>query len=321
LKTIGLLVMAYGTPRSKEEIEPYYTHITGGRKPSPVLIEELAARYEMIGGISPLARITENQVKALEKALNKDNTEIQFKAYIGLKHISPFIEDTVKKMHDDGIEEAISIVLAPHYSTLSIASYNQRALETAESLGNLKLYTIDSWYDEPLFIDYWASQLKETTSILSELELEKTVVIFSAHSLPKRILQVNDPYPQQIEETAAIIAEKSAITNTNDKIAPVNYAIGWQSAGKSPEPWLEPDVKALTKELFNKDNYTVFIYAPIGFTSEHLEILYDNDIECKEITDQLGAKYLRLPMPNDKPEFIKALKAVIEKNLTEKAEI
>lgn len=312
--------MAYGTPKKREEIEPYYTHITG-RKPSAVLIEELATRYEMIGGISPLARITENQVKALEKALNKDNGEVQFKAYLGLKHIAPFIEDAVKRMHDDGIKEAIGIVLAPHYSTLSIASYNQRALETAESLGDLKLHTIDSWYDEPAFTDYWANQLKEAVSKLSETEREKTVVIFSAHSLPKRILQVNDPYAQQIEETAAIIAEKSIITTTNGKAAPVNYAIGWQSAGKSPEPWLGPDVKALTKELFNKDGYTTFIYAPIGFTAEHLEILYDNDIECKEITDQLGAKYLRLPMPNDRPEFIEALKAVIEKNLTEKAAI
>ncbi len=312
--------MAYGTPKKREEIEPYYTHITG-RKPSAVLIEELATRYEMIGGISPLARITENQVKALEKALNKDNGEVQFKAYLGLKHIAPFIEDTVKRMHDDGIKEAIGIVLAPHYSTLSIASYNQRALETAESLGDLKLYTIDSWYNEPAFTDYWANQLKEAVSKLSETEQEKTAVIFSAHSLPKRILQVNDPYAQQIEETAAIIAEKSTITTNNGKTAPVNYAIGWQSAGKSPEPWLGPDVKELTKELSDKDGYTTFIYAPIGFTSEHLEILYDNDIECKETTYQLGAKYLRLPMPNDRPEFIEALKAVIEKNLKEKAAI
>lgn len=312
--------MAYGTPRNREEIEPYYTHITG-RKPSAILIEELATRYEMIGGISPLARITENQVKALEKMLNKDNSEIQFKAYLGLKHIAPFIEDVVKKMHADGIKEAISIVLAPHYSTLSVASYNQRALETAESLEDLKLYTIDSWYDEPLFTDFWANQLKEAVDKLSELEREKAVVIFSAHSLPKRILQVNDPYPQQIEETAAIIAEKFIVTTANGKTAPVNYAIGWQSAGKSPEPWLGPDVKELTKELFAKEGYSTFIYAPIGFTSEHLEILYDNDIECKEITDQLDANYLRLPMPNDRPEFIEALKAVIEKNLTEKAAI
>ncbi len=163
-KKIGLLVMAYGTPRSKEEIEPYYTHIRRGRKPSEEALEELTERYEAIGGISPLAKITEDQAFGLEKYLNETNKEIEFKAYLGLKHIDPFVEDAVAKMKEDGIEEAVSIVLAPHFSTFSVKSYNGRAQEESEKIGGPVIHSIESWYKEPLFIKYWADQVKQTMS-------------------------------------------------------------------------------------------------------------------------------------------------------------
>lgn len=131
-KRLGVLVMAYGTPRSKEEIEPYYTHIRRGRKPSQEALEDLTERYEAIGGISPLAKITEKQAKALEDRLNELHPDYEFKAYLGLKHITPFIEEAVQQMKQDGIEEAISIVLAPHFSTFSVKSYNGRAQEEAK---------------------------------------------------------------------------------------------------------------------------------------------------------------------------------------------
>lgn len=305
-KKVGLLVMAYGTPRSPEEIEPYYTHIRRGRKPPQELLDDLKRRYEMIGGISPLARITEEQTKALEKELNSRFEDRSFQAYIGLKHITPFIEDAVKKMHEDGIEEAVSIVLTPHYSVMSVQSYNDRAKKEAETNGGPAIHFIDSWYDEAKFIQYWADRLKETFSAIPKEEHDKTVVIFSAHSLPERILKLNDPYPKQLEETAKLIAEKAQIPH---------YATAWQSAGNTPEPWLGPDVLDLTRQLAEEKGYTSFVYCPVGFVSDHLEVLYDNDIECKQVTEELGVRYYRPPMPNTHPDFIKSLADAVEKRL------
>ncbi|MEH7544432.1 MULTISPECIES: ferrochelatase [Bacillaceae] len=305
-KRMGLLVMAYGTPYSLDDLIPYYTHIRHGRKPTPELIEDLRNRYEAIGGISPLARITLDQAEKLEEHLNQIQDEIEFKMYLGLKHIEPYIEDAVKKMHEDGIEEAVSLVLAPHFSTFSVKSYNGRAVEEAEKLGELKIKTIESWYKEPKFISYWADKIKEIFDQMPKTEKEQAVLIVSAHSLPEKILQFGDPYPSQLKETAELIAKQAGIEN---------FEIGWQSAGNTPEPWIGPDVQDLTRELFNQNHYKSFVFAPVGFVCDHLEVLYDNDIECKTVTDQLGAKYYRPEMPNAKGEFIDCLATVILKSL------
>lgn len=300
--------MAYGTPRCPEEIEPYYTHIRRGRKPSPEALQDLTERYEAIGGVSPLAKITEEQAEKLEAALNSKNKDIQFKSYLGLKHIDPFIEDAVSQMHKDGIEEAVTLVLAPHYSTFSVKSYNGRAVEESEKLGGPKIHTIDSWYTEEKFIDYWAGQLKKTFQDIPEAEKDKTIVIFSAHSLPEKILQYGDPYPEQLKETADLIAKKAEIPH---------YTIGWQSEGNTPEPWIGPDVQDLTRDLYEQKGYVNYVYCPVGFVADHLEVLYDNDYECKVVTDELGVNYFRPEMPNAKDEFIDALATVIEKKLSE----
>lgn len=306
-KKIGLLMMAYGTPRTKEEIEPYYTHIRHGRKPSAEAVAELTERYEAIGGISPLAKITEDQALSLEKYLNENSDDIEFKAYLGLKHIQPFIEDAVADMKTDGIEEAVSLVLAPHYSTFSVKSYNSRAEQESERIGGPRIRTIDSWYKEPLFIEYWVTQLKQTMEQIADQE--KACVVFSAHSLPEKILEMGDPYPEQLQETADLIAKAAGIRH---------YTIGWQSEGNTPDPWLGPDVQDLTRELYGKDGYTSIIYCPVGFVADHLEVLYDNDYECKVVCDDLGIDYFRPEMPNAKPEFIRCLAAVVQKKLAEK---
>ncbi|UTR14232.1 ferrochelatase [Salipaludibacillus sp. LMS25] len=307
-KTLGLLVMAYGTPRKMEEIEPYYTHIRGGRKPSQEQLDDLTDRYQAIGGISPLADITNDQTKKLEEELNRRYKErgVQFKTYQGLKHIDPFVEEAVHDMTKDGIKEAVSVVLAPHYSSYSVKSYNGRAKEEAESIGGPRITSVDSWYDEPKFIDYWAEQIVKTRTTMTEEEKEHHVVIFSAHSLPEKILKNNDPYPDQLKETARLIAEKANIKN---------YEIGWQSEGNTPDPWIGPDVQDLTRDLHEKEGYKAYMYCPVGFIADHLEVLYDNDYECKVVTDEVGAGYYRPEMPNAKPEFIQALATVIEKTL------
>lgn len=311
-KKLGLLVMAYGTPNKEEDLERYYTHIRRGKKPSPEMVEELRERYHAIGGISPLAKITLQQAEALEKKLNELNSEIEFKMYLGLKHIDPFIEDAVQAMKKDGIENAISIVLAPHFSTFSVKSYNMRAQEESEKINGPKLHCIESWYKEPLFIEYWAENIKALYKDLSKEEQAKAVLIVSAHSLPEKILRTGDPYPLQLEETAKLIADTAGVAN---------YEIGWQSAGNTPEPWLGPDVQDLTRDLYEHKGYTTFIYAPVGFVSEHLEVLYDNDYECKVVTDKIGAHYYRPEMPNANPKFIEALSQIVMNKLKEVGEL
>ncbi len=303
---MGLLVMAYGTPYKEEDIERYYTHIRRGRKPSEEQLTDLTDRYKAIGGISPLAKITEDQAKGLAAHLNEVQDEIDFKLYIGLKHIEPFVEDAVQDMHNDGIEEAVSIVLAPHFSTFSIKSYNGRAKQEAEKIGGPVIHSVESWYDEPKFISYWSKRIKAIFDGMSHQEREKAVLIVSAHSLPEKIIANGDPYPEQLKETADLIVEESGVKNV---------AIGWQSEGNTPDPWIGPDVQDLTRDLYEKQGYTSFVYAPVGFVADHLEVLFDNDYECKVVTDEIGANYYRPEMPNAQDEFIDAISTVVLKEL------
>ncbi|MBC1589418.1 ferrochelatase [Listeria welshimeri] len=306
-KKVGLLVMAYGTPYKDEDIERYYTDIRHGHTPSEEMIADLRGRYHAIGGLSPLAKITEAQAYGLEEVLNKSQEEVEFKTYIGLKHIEPFIEDAVEAMHKDGIKEAISIVLAPHYSSFSVEAYNKRAKDTADKLGGTEIKAINEWYKQPKFINMWAERINETAKQIPADELMDTVLIVSAHSLPEKIKQHNDPYPDQLQETADLIFEKVVVPH---------YALGWQSEGKTGEPWLGPDVQDLTRALYGKEKYKHFIYTPVGFVAEHLEVLYDNDYECKVVTDEVGAAYHRPPMPNADPEFLEVLKTVVWEKYT-----
>ncbi|MBC1467098.1 ferrochelatase [Listeria welshimeri] len=306
-KKVGLLVMAYGTPYKDEDIERYYTDIRHGHTPSEEMIADLRGRYHAIGGLSPLAKITEAQAYGLEEVLNKSQEEVEFKTYIGLKHIEPFIEDAVEAMHKDGIKEAISIVLAPHYSSFSVEAYNKRAKDTADKLGDIEIKAINEWYKQPKFINMWADRINETAKQIPADELMDTVLIVSAHSLPEKIKQHNDPYPDQLQETADLIFEKVVVPH---------YALGWQSEGKTGEPWLGPDVQDLTRALYGKEKYKHFIYTPVGFVAEHLEVLYDNDYECKVVTDEVGAAYHRPPMPNADPEFLEVLKTVVWEKYT-----
>jgi protoporphyrin/coproporphyrin ferrochelatase len=305
-KKMGLLVMAYGTPYKEEDLERYYTHIRHGRKPSEEMVEDLRGRYEAIGGISPLATITLDQAKSLEEYLNRNQDEIEFKMYLGLKHIEPFIEDAVKEMHQDGINEAVSIVLAPHFSTFSVKAYNGRAKEEAEKLGGPTIHSVETWYLEPKFIEYWVEKVKEAFEKMTAEEKAGAALIVSAHSLPEKILLSGDPYPDQLQETADLVAKGAGVQN---------YYVGWQSAGNTPEPWLGPDVQDLTRDLYNQYGYKAFVYTPVGFVSDHLEVLYDNDTECKAVTDEVGASYYRPEMPNSHPKFIEAMASAINKLL------
>ena len=297
-KTVGLLVMAYGTPYSESDIEAYYTDIRHGKRPSEEELQDLKDRYEFIGGLSPLASTTQNQAEALCSTLNDAYSDVEFKLYIGLKHIQPFIEDAVEDMNKDGITEAITVVLAPHFSNFSVGSYNKRAKLAADDYG-ISLTHVSHYYHQPKFIQYWTEKINETLATISPEEHDDTVLVVSAHSLPKGMIeQSNDPYPDELHDTAELLKEKSNI---------IHVAEGWQSEGNTGTPWLGPDVQDLTRKLAQEHEYKNFIYTPVGFVCEHLEVLYDNDYECKVVCDEVGAKYYRPEMPNTDPLFINAI--------------
>lgn len=293
----ALLVMAYGTPYKESDILPYYTHIRHGRKPSDEALQDLTERYEAIGGLSPLADTTERQARALLNKLNEQSDD-EYELFIGLKHIHPFIEDAVADINEAGIKEIETIVLTPHYSAFSVQTYNDRAKEEADKYGITVKSVIDFYRDEN-FIDYWVEQVENTLNEIPESEHDDTAIIVSAHSLPEKLItKNNDPYPEQLQETMELIRER---------VNKANYHIGWQSEGNTPDPWLGPDVQDLTEDLYNEHKYKHFVYLPLGFVCEHLEVLYDNDYECKVVTDKIGAAYHRPPMPNTDDRFIQAM--------------
>ena len=293
-KTIGLLVMAYGTPYKESDIEPYYTDIRRGKKPTEEELQDLKDRYEFIGGLSPLAGTTDRQAEALLEALNKEQDDVNFKLYLGLKHISPYIE------------EAVTVVLAPHYSSFSVGSYDQRAQEKADEYG-IQLTHIKHYYQQPKFIKYWTEKINETLEQIPNQEHDETVLVVSAHSLPKGLIERNnDPYPHELHETAEILKQESNI---------IHVAEGWQSEGNTGTPWLGPDVQDLTRDLYKEHQFKHFIYTPVGFVCEHLEVLYDNDYECKVVCDDIGVNYYRPEMPNTHPLFIGAIVDEIQSHI------
>lgn len=297
-KPIGLLVMAYGTPRSLEEVEPYYTHIRRGRAPTPELLAELIGRYKAIGGVSPLNEITDAQATGIEAAIYSAEGP-KFRLYQGMKHASPFISEAIHQMVDDGIEEAITLVLAPHYSTMSVASYQKSANDAAKEFGGPVLHHIDSWHLEPGFIDLLAKRVHEAVHRLPNPD--KARVIFTAHSLPERILEVNDPYPTQLHETGDAVAKKLGLNN---------YSFGWQSAGRTAEKWIGPDILDVLREV-QREGEDEIVICPAGFVSDHLEVLYDVDIECQALAKELGIHLVRTRSLNAEPQFLEMLAGVV----------
>ena len=299
-RTLGVLMMAYGTPRSLDEVEAYYTDIRRGRKPSPEALADLIRRYQAIGGVSPLAEITERQAKGVERALNVSG-ETRFRVYLGMKHTAPRIADAVAEMHRDGIERAIALVLAPHYSTMSVETYHEQARAAAARAGGPHLSCVRQWHLEPRFLDALATRVSE--ALQSCRRPDEAMVIFSAHSLPARILDMGDPYVDQLRESGEAVAKRLGLTH---------YTFGWQSAGRTHEPWLGPDVLEMLESLA-KDGYREVVVCSQGFVADHLEVLYDIDIEAKQRAEELGLRLVRTRQMNDDPDFVRAVADVIER--------
>lgn len=296
----AVLVMAYGTPSGPDQIEAYYTDIRGGRPPTPELLAELTERYEAIGGRSPLLEITRAQAIGLQE-------RVGLPTYLGMKHADPRIPAAVEQMKADGIRRAIGLVLAPHYSAMSVGDYEQRVLRAADEIGwTGSLHMIESWHLEPGYIDLLVERVDYAFRTLTKDVRRDSTVVFTAHSLPERILEAGDPYAGQLRETGEAVADRMGLES---------WQIGWQSAGRTRDPWIGPDILEVIASLAAAGKRGVVV-CPCGFVSDHLEVLYDVDVEGKQVAAELGLELERTASPNDDPKFLDALASVVRKKLT-----
>jgi ferrochelatase len=284
----AVVLMAYGSPERLEDVPAYYADIRGGRPIAPEHLEDLVSRYRALGveQHNPLNALTEKTRAALER-------ELGLPVFTGMKHWTPHIADAAERAVASGAGVVLGLVLAPHYSKLSIAGY--RAQLEAALDGRAHLQFIESWHDYPPFIEFVADNLRGTSKH----------VIFTAHSLPARILSEGDPYQEQLYATARLVAEEAGISE---------WSFSYQSESPTGEPWLGPDILDHLDDLHARDIRDVLI-CPIGFVSDHLEIRWDIDVEAKERAAQLEMNLERVPMPNAEPAFNSALALLVEMEL------
>lgn len=293
----GVMLMAYGTPKSLEDVEAYYTHIRGGRKPSEEQLDDLVGRYRAIGGTSPLIKITELQRSKLESRIRDAGSDIR--VYAGMKHSPPFIADVVGRARDDGVDEMLGLSLAPHYASMSIGSYIAAVKQANERLdAPMKLEFVMSWHDNPALISMWAELVNDAAIKIGG----RYSLVCSAHSLPARIIAEGDPYRDELRKTSELVARK-----TLDE----GWSFCFQSASHTGEPWLGPDILDHLRSLYENGERS-FVIAPLGFVSDHLEILYDIDVECRRWANDAGVRLERCASPNDSERFVDCLLSVAD---------
>jgi ferrochelatase len=277
----AVILMAYGSPPTADDVPAYLADIREGKPISPGAIEELQERYRRIGGRSPLDEITERQRAALERELGTP-------VFVGMKHWRPRIAEAVEAALRGGADRLVGLVLAPHYSRLSIAGYRERLEQALD--GRTELVFVESWHDDPAFLDVLAGRVRRFDGH----------VIFTAHSLPERILRDGDPYRDQLLETSRLVAERAQLGD---------WSFAFQSASATGEPWLGPDVLEELDGLAENGVQRVLV-CPVGFVSDHLEILWDIDVEARERAAELGLEFERIESLNDDPDFVRALAGI-----------
>ena len=282
----AVVLMAYGSPERIDDVPAYYADIRGGRPIAPEHLADLVERYRRlgIGDSNPLNEITERTRSALER-------ELGVPVYTGMKHWTPHIHDAASAAVEGGADRIVGLVLAPHYSSLSIKGYREQ-LEAA--VDGARLVFVDSWHLEPGFIELLAGRVRGTDAH----------VIFTAHSLPERILELGDPYKDQLLETSEAVARAAGLTR---------WSFSFQSESPTGEPWLGPDVLDHLAELHAQGVEDVLI-CPVGFVSDHLEIRWDIDVEAHEKAAELGMRVSRIEMPNDDPAMIRTLAAIVDRH-------
>jgi ferrochelatase len=296
---VGVLVMAYGGPASLDEIPGYLADIRHGRPTPRAVLEEITENYRAIGGSSPLLAVSRRQVDALAAELGDD-----FRCYLGMRHWAPWIEDVVGEMAEAGVTVAVSLVLAPHFSAMSVARYQQKIVDGLELYrGRIHFEHVPSYHDAPGLLEAFATRVDEGLLRWPEDERGRVHVVFSAHSLPQRLLESGDPYGGQCLETARLVAERAGVPDER-------WSWAYQSAGRTPEAWAGPDISEHLRELAAGGVRDV-VSVPIGFVSDHVEILFDVDRRAAGVAAELGMRFERPPALNDDPLFIATLAELV----------
>ena len=296
---IGVLVMAYGGPESLDEIPGYLADIRSGRPTPRRVLEEITANYGAIGGSSPLLEVSRRQVDALAERLGDG-----YRCYLGMRHWSPWIEEVVGEMVDDGVTHAVGLVLAPHFSAMSVARYQQSVADGLDLYrGRIVFEHVASYHDAPGLVEAFAGRVAEGLALWPEGERDRVHVVFSAHSLPERVLAAGDPYGEQCLETARLVAERAGVPADR-------WSWSYQSAGRTPEPWAGPDLPDHLEELAARDVHDVVV-VPVGFVSDHVELLFDVDVQAAKVAEGLGIRLERPPALNDDPVFVEALAELV----------
>jgi len=299
--TTAVLLLAYGGPNSLDDIPAYLQDIRGGRPTPQPLLDEITRRYQLIGGRSPLLEITRSVAARLKVAVG-------LPVYVGMRHWDPYIRQTVAEMTADGVQHAIVICMAPHYSTLSIGAYRARLDEALAAAGNgFSVTFVESWHTQPDYLEGIAANVRETLLRFAPADRERVMTIFTAHSLPESILERGDPYPVQLQNTAVLVAERLGLATDR-------WMFSFQSAALTGTPWLGPQIEALVPELAGAGELNLLI-APVGFIADHVEVLYDLDIGVQAIARNAGVRVERPPMLNDSPPLVAALADLVQTQL------
>ncbi len=310
---IAVLVMAYGGPLSLDDVEPYLLDVRGGRHTPKELVEEVRHRYALIGGRSPLLDITRAQAQALEAALNAGGGP-RFRAYVGMRHWHPYIREAVARIADDGIRRAVAIAMAPQYSRMSIGAYIKQVEEARRELApDLQVAYVQQWGNHPLFVRAVVEKVQEALARFPEDVRDDVILLFTAHSLPAAIVAQGDPYEAQLVESARLVAEGAGVPAER-------WRFCYQSAGATNDKWLGPDICDVIVELGRAGAAHVLV-VPVGFVADHVEVLYDIDIEARQVAEQHGVRLERTASLNASPTFIAALADLVRRQAAELEEV
>ncbi|TVR72254.1 MAG: ferrochelatase [Sphaerobacteraceae bacterium] len=301
------MLMAYGGPDKLEDVPDYLLDVRSGRAMSQELVDEFVERYREIGGRSPILELTRAQAKGVEKALNNRKAKesgIKYTCYVGMRHWDPYIRDVVPQIVEDKVDKIVGVVMAPHYSKMSVGKYMEQLREGLEKAGSdIPVHEVHSWKDQPMFISGVSSRIRDALRTFPADIRKDVPIVFTAHSLPVRILEWGDPYPDELRVSVEMVA---------DRVRQRHWRFAYQSQGASAEPWLGPEVEETLDELA-AEGFKHVLMVPIGFVCDHVEILYDVDIEHKAHAEKLGMELSRIKSLNDGPMLCRAVAESVRK--------
>ncbi len=298
-KSVGVVVMAYGGPNSLDEVPPFLDDIRRGRPTPQELIDEITERYQQIGGRSPILELTTAQAQSIESVLNDVGDGNDYRCYVGMRHWHPYIEEVMPEVLAGGHDLIVGAVMAPHFSRMSVGAYMgklDKALK--DQSADIPVAQVRTWKAEPEFVDAVSGKIRDAMELYyPDRQLNDVVVLFTAHSLPARVLESGDPYREEILESVDLVATHMGLTN---------YRFAFQSQGATADPWLGPTVEETLEQLASA-GVSELLFVPIGFVCDHVEVLFDVDIEHRAQAEQLGIRLERTEMLNDDPGLAKAV--------------